>query len=347
MKVSSNSHINASNVDQLSNAKVTKVGSFHGHKVSVAAPPAERPASHHHEAPVLREGSRGSEVRHLQRQLSVLGFKPGPVDGIFGPRTEAALKAFQHSRGLSANGVFNQRTNARIDRATGIDIPKGLLREGSRGERVEDLQRALRSRGFNPGPVDGIFGPRTESAVRHFQRSRGIAADGVFGPQTRHAFSRGPVQHHGHSGRGEVHGNGHVQHHHPDTNGNGSISYNGHRVSDPVLRHKLGQIADYFGRHITVTSGDRDYVPQGGSTTSLHLAHRAVDLHVDGLSDAYVFARLRASGILSNGYEVIRHGPFTATGGPHIHIGRYGYNRSSDFKIEGTSPRNRGVYIHV
>src|SRR6476620_202963 len=133
MKVSSSSQFNAPNIDQLSKAKVSTVGSFHGHKVSLAAPPAEKPASPHQAAHVLREGSRGPEVRHLQRQLSVLGFRPGRADGIVGPKTEAAVKAFQHSRGLAATGVFNPRTNTRVDRATGLDIPRGFLREGSRG----------------------------------------------------------------------------------------------------------------------------------------------------------------------------------------------------------------------
>jgi peptidoglycan hydrolase-like protein with peptidoglycan-binding domain len=345
MKVSNNSQLNFSNIDQLSKSKGNSAGSLQGHKVRVAEAPSERPTS------ILREGSRGPEVRQMQRQLSILGFKPGPVDGIFGPITEAALKAFQKSRGLTPNGVFAQQSNTKIDRATGLDIPKGLLREGSRGEGVEDLQRALHSRGFNPGPADGIFGPRTEGALKSFQRSRAITADGIFGPQTQAAFHRGP------SHRGPAGGSDSRGHHGPRqtdndntpprTNGNGRVFYNGHPVSDSRLRAKMEQIADYFGRNITVTSGDRDYVPPGGSSTSLHLAHRAVDLHVNGLSDAYVFSRLRASGILNNGYEVIRHGPFTATGGPHVHIGRYGDGRQSSFKIEGTSPRNRGVYIHV
>src|SRR5438552_663664 len=101
MKISGSNPINAPNLDQLSKAKGPAVGSFHGHNVRVAATPAEKPAPHS-----LHEGSRGSEVRHMQKQLAVLGFRPGPIDGIFGPHTEAALKAFQRSRGLAPDGVF-------------------------------------------------------------------------------------------------------------------------------------------------------------------------------------------------------------------------------------------------
>ena len=58
------------------------------------------------------------------------------------------------------------------------------LRMGSRGSAVIDLQTRLASAGFSPGPVDGIFGPRTDGAVRSFQRARGLRIDGIVGPFT-------------------------------------------------------------------------------------------------------------------------------------------------------------------
>lgn len=59
-----------------------------------------------------------------------------------------------------------------------------VLREGSSGDQVIELQTRLKELGFDPGIVDGDFGPRTTSAVRDFQRSRGLGDDGVVGPQT-------------------------------------------------------------------------------------------------------------------------------------------------------------------
>jgi len=168
--------------------------------------------------------------------------------------------------------------------------PSGILREGSKGAAVSQLQRALADKGFNPGQIDGDFGPRTESALKSFQKSRGIEVDGVFGPQSRAAFSRGPSSGSDGAPRANRPDNNPKA---PDTNGNGSITYNGKRVSDPALRNKLEQVADFFGRNITVTSGDRDFVPKGGSRTSLHLAHRAVDLHVQGIPDAEVFFQIK------------------------------------------------------
>ncbi|ABR46768.1 Peptidoglycan-binding domain 1 protein [Alkaliphilus metalliredigens QYMF] len=58
------------------------------------------------------------------------------------------------------------------------------LRVGSRGPDVERLQRLLRDNGYDPGPIDGIFGTRTQLAVIAFQRDLNIVADGIVGPRT-------------------------------------------------------------------------------------------------------------------------------------------------------------------
>lgn len=60
-----------------------------------------------------------------------------------------------------------------------------ILRIGSRGPEVENLQRLLNSHGARPSvDPDGNFGPLTAAAVREFQRSRGLNTDGIVGPQT-------------------------------------------------------------------------------------------------------------------------------------------------------------------
>jgi peptidoglycan hydrolase-like protein with peptidoglycan-binding domain len=59
----------------------------------------------------------------------------------------------------------------------------GLLRVGSTGQSVLDLQKALRALG-HPIDADGVFGPETERAVKAFQRSHGLFRDGVVGKET-------------------------------------------------------------------------------------------------------------------------------------------------------------------
>jgi peptidoglycan hydrolase-like protein with peptidoglycan-binding domain len=59
-----------------------------------------------------------------------------------------------------------------------------LLKRGSTGTAVRQLQEALKELGRDPGPVDGDFGAATEAAVRAFQQQHGIAVDGVVGDIT-------------------------------------------------------------------------------------------------------------------------------------------------------------------
>jgi hypothetical protein len=56
--------------------------------------------------------------------------------------------------------------------------------------RVAALQVGLRAHGFDPGPVDGVRGPQTTSALVRFQRTKGLTPDGRFGPRTRRALGR-------------------------------------------------------------------------------------------------------------------------------------------------------------
>ena len=104
----------------------------------------------------------------------------------------------------------------------------------------------------------------------------------------------------------------------------GRINYNGHKVSSAPVRAFLEKISKLG--NITVTSGDRDFVPKGGSKTSDHLHHSAVDIHVGGMSDKKLFATLASRskeffGNFADGVQLILHGRDTATGGPHVHIG--------------------------
>lgn len=50
------------------------------------------------------------------------------------------------------------------------------------------VQQALAARGFSPGNIDGLWGSRTEAAVRAFQQAHGLVADGIVGPRTREAL---------------------------------------------------------------------------------------------------------------------------------------------------------------
>lgn len=66
---------------------------------------------------VLRKGASGAAVVDLQTRLGAIGFSPGAADGDFGSLTDAAVKAFQRSRGLVADGIVGLQTWAAIEDA--------------------------------------------------------------------------------------------------------------------------------------------------------------------------------------------------------------------------------------
>ena len=64
------------------------------------------------------------------------------------------------------------------------EIPSPTLRRGNLGERVKQLQDALKLTGFRVGTTDGIFGIKTEEAVKVLQTTEQLTVDGVYGTQT-------------------------------------------------------------------------------------------------------------------------------------------------------------------
>jgi len=59
-----------------------------------------------------------------------------------------------------------------------------LTKPYMRGEDVLEVQRALKESGYDPGQIDGVYGKKTERAVRRFQKANGLKADGIAGKRT-------------------------------------------------------------------------------------------------------------------------------------------------------------------
>jgi peptidoglycan LD-endopeptidase CwlK len=64
-------------------------------------------------------------------------------------------------------------------------LPSGIIREGDRGADEKQLQVALNAAGFSCGVADGIFGPKSKSALHNFQAKYKLVADGIYGPKTK------------------------------------------------------------------------------------------------------------------------------------------------------------------
>jgi peptidoglycan hydrolase-like protein with peptidoglycan-binding domain len=150
----------------------------------------------------LRMGDQGPEVIDLQHLLLLRGGAStdtmGPVDGHLGPKTAAAIRQFQASRGLQ---------HYQLDDPQEVDIPwedlaaahewpeqfiGRFLRQGLSG--AEKLQAGLQRLGFYEGAIDGIFGPITHDAVVRFQKVGTPVknTEGVVGPLTFTAATRDP-----------------------------------------------------------------------------------------------------------------------------------------------------------
>ena len=69
-----------------------------------------------------------------------------------------------------------------------IDTIEVLSKYGSRGEEVRQIQTKLKRWGYYNGNVDGIYGTKTQEAVRYFQRKNGLKVDGIAGPETLKAM---------------------------------------------------------------------------------------------------------------------------------------------------------------
>lgn len=150
---------------------------------------------------VLRRGSTGPDVTGWQRILAGAGHRL-VVDGIFGPDTEAATRAFQRQLGVEVDGIVGPATHQATARllawlAAARPIPAvppfaGTVRRGSTGPTVRAVQARLRARGW-PIANDGIYGPATTNLVRRFQSQQHLTVDGIVGPVTWRALWTAPV----------------------------------------------------------------------------------------------------------------------------------------------------------
>lgn len=150
--------------------------------------------SHNPEA-LYRLGDKGVAVRSIRTLLQATGdFDPSSNEASehYDEALARAVRAFQQRRGLIVDGIVGPHTHISLagarwklgDRILS-HIPGHLLQ----GDDVSALQERLLSLGFTPDRVDGVFGSRTEQAVRRFQVGVGLAVDGSVGPETLRAFA--------------------------------------------------------------------------------------------------------------------------------------------------------------
>lgn len=151
----------------------------------------------------ISAGADGPEVAAIQQRLQVHGFAIGTIDGSYGSRTTSAVSAFQQSKRLNSDGIVDKETwtalaaeppapaseslqsnapvegSASTEKSDTVENRRTALTKGAAGSKVKTLQVRLEMQGYDPGPIDGIFGARTATAVKSFQQYKGLTADGV------------------------------------------------------------------------------------------------------------------------------------------------------------------------
>ena len=162
-------------------------------------------------------GAESNRVRTLQKALLALGFDIDKVDGSFGSQTYTAVKAFQETVGLEADGVAGAKTLKKLesyfdedgnvisgpivttpppasDENLSYAEPKRTLRMGMSGLDVQYTQDRLKKLGYYTGASDGKFGSGMYAAVKAFQERNSLSVDGVIGSGTRKVlFSLGAL----------------------------------------------------------------------------------------------------------------------------------------------------------
>ena len=132
-----------------------------------------------------------AQVPGVQVALYRHGYYKGPIDGISGPMTKAAIRRFQKDKKLKADGVVGKQTRAAFGPFGGRLFGSRMLKRGMVGFDVSVLQFLLAKRGFALKYLNSNFGTKTEQRVRQFQRRYRLPVDGIVGKRTRAALLTG------------------------------------------------------------------------------------------------------------------------------------------------------------
>lgn len=142
---------------------------------------------------VLKEGMRHQDIKTLQQHLVDLDYLDlKETTTYYGTQTVDAVKNFQKSQGLKADGQFDGKSFKALENIFRLKplVYNRLLKQGLRGKDVQDLQERLKVLGFmNIDNPTTYFGPQTKQALMNFQRSCGLQIDGLAGVKTYQALN--------------------------------------------------------------------------------------------------------------------------------------------------------------
>ena len=146
--------------------------------------------------PTMRYGDKNDGVKQIQAKLKELGFFKNDITGNFYSATEAAVREFQRSNGLTEDGIAGPKVQAKLFGSASsvvvvtpteqkptvvqpVNVVGKMMKYGDKGSDVVDLQNKLKKLGYFNEVSTGNFYSVTESAVKAFQKAYGYSADGI------------------------------------------------------------------------------------------------------------------------------------------------------------------------
>lgn len=165
-------------------APIFAAHSMRHHPISLA--PAGPPSA---SAPVAAaspttDAKRGQLVSEIQRELGKRGFYDGTVDGLWGAKTDGAVRDFVQVSGLNVAPEPNEALVHAILAAPARRIAEPVRKNDpiaaliAPSQRVLAVQRALSDYAYGPLTLTGVYDPQTRTAIERFQRARGLPVDG-------------------------------------------------------------------------------------------------------------------------------------------------------------------------
>ncbi len=146
-----------------------------GERTYVEIIAGEAPAGAEGNAAPKNNSERSALVRGVQEELSGLELFDGPVDGIAGERTRAAILAYQRKHRLEATGKADRKLLDHL-RFTGALLKASEYTSAISARKTDDkvakVQKGLAALGYRPGAYDGFLGGETREAIRQFERDR-------------------------------------------------------------------------------------------------------------------------------------------------------------------------------
>ena len=236
-------------------------------------------------------------VKNYQSNLKYYyGFYTGSVDGKVGSKTTSAVKSYQKFKGLTKDGIYGSKTDS------------ALISD------IKNLQTLLNKNGAKL-TVDGIIGSATVSAIKSFQKKKGLSKDCIAGADTIKALSGTSSSS---SSSSTVNWDNVKYFKKSEFKCQCGGKYcNGYPANiSPKLIDILEKLRAYFGKPVTITSGlrcSKHNAEVGGVSNSQHQYGKAADIYIAGVDKAKIKAKAYEYGAKYSYYG-------TASMGNAVHI---------------------------